>query len=105
MCMCSCIHINMYICIYMSGSPEVLGVPKRFDSRVVYHQNDDTLSRTSLRYLRKANLPMAVHSQLQGTFYCFHLLTITVTRTRTPCQTIVTISARGFTAVTPVVFL
>jgi len=30
--------------------------------RVSYNQNDETLSRNSLRYLSKANLPIAVHS-------------------------------------------
>ena len=29
--------------------------------RVSYNQNDETLSRNSLRYLSKASLPIAVH--------------------------------------------
>ena len=34
--------------------------PKGFDSRVSNKQNDETLSETSLRYLSKANLPIAL---------------------------------------------
>jgi len=44
-------------------------------SSSLYNQNDETLSRNSLRYLRnslrylsKANLPIAVNEQLEGTF-------------------------------------
>ena len=36
--------------------------------RVSYNQIEGTLSRNSLRYLSKANLPMAIDYLLQGTF-------------------------------------
>ena len=35
--------------------------PKRFDSRFSYNQNEETFSRSSLRYLSKASLPIAVN--------------------------------------------
>jgi len=42
--------------------------------RVSSNQNDETLSRNSLRYLSKANSLIAVNSSLQGTFNMLHNL-------------------------------
>jgi len=42
--------------------------PKGFAPRVSYIQDDETLSRNSLKYLSKASSPVENNQELQGTF-------------------------------------